>query len=220
MTTALALDVQLREVVGKKVKYLRQNGLLPATIYGKNFGPLSVQIDDRTFNDIYRQAGRTTLLEVKIPGSTKQSAFIQDVQRHPVTHTILHADLRVVNLREEMHAEIPITLVGHSPVIERGDAVANQILPSLEVRALPANIPAHIEIDVSVLDSLDKSIYVRDIPGNPDYVILTDGDEPVVSLTLIRTGIEQPAEEESASLEDVEPELIRKEREEHEEENS
>src|SRR5262249_286087 len=145
----------------------RREGLLPATVYGKGVGPFAVQLNARTFSDVLRHAGRTTLVELDIPGQLPQSAFIHALQRHPVTRAIIHADFRVGDLRTEITVAIPIHIVGESDLVERGDALLNQVLTTVDVRALPAELPHAIEVDVSGLDSLDKSIYVRDItlPG-------------------------------------------------------
>lgn len=209
------MDLQIREIIGKKVKSLRNQGILPATVYGKGVGPFSVQIDDRTFQTIYRQVGRTSLVKLNIPGQPEQSAFIQDVQRHPVTRNILHADLHVVDLKAEMNVEVPVMITGESLLVERGDAVVNAGLSVIEVRGLPANLPHHIEVDISGLDSLDKAIYVSDLASGEDCVFVTPAEEMVVSLTQTRV---EEAEEEEEEVEGIalesEPELIRREREE------
>ncbi|NJM08913.1 50S ribosomal protein L25 [Candidatus Gracilibacteria bacterium] len=208
MADKLLLDVQNRVVIGKKVKDLRKQGLLPVTVYGKGVGPFSVQVEARAFQAVYRQAGRTRLIEVSIPGQARQSVFVHDVQRHPVTRNILHADLWAVDLKAEMTAEVPVTTVGDSLLIARGDAMINIVLQTLTIHALPANIPQHIEIDVSVLDELGKQISVADLASSKDYKILDDPEQVIISLTETRTGTEEPSVEETP----VEPELIRKDR--------
>lgn len=217
MENRFSLDLEMREVVGKKVKRLRRQGLLPATVYGKNVAPLTVQLDERAFSNFYRHAGRTSLVELNIPGQAKMSAFIQDIQRHPVSRDIIHADFRVVNLREKMHVEVPIVLTGESPLVERGDAVVNQTLSMLEIRALPTDVPQHIEVDIGMLDDFEKSIHVSDLPVSARYEILSHGDELIVTLTQTRAAL---AEGEQAEAEPVggaaEPKLIREEREQKE----
>ena len=214
MSTQHSLALQRRTVIGKKVKYLRNEGLLPATVYGKGVEPVSVQVDERTFFQVYRKVGQSALIELTIPGLPMQSAFVQDIQRHPVSRQIIHADLRVVDLKVEMTTDVPIHLVGISPLVEKDDAVLNASLQAITVRALPANVPSQIEIDVSVLDSLDKSIHVADLPRGDDYEILTDDEEVIVTLTQTRMAAE--LEQEEAEEEEGQPELIRREGEEEE----
>lgn len=212
---SLTLDVQHRDILGKKVKRLRQQGLLPATIYGKGFEPLAVQIDERTFNTTYRQAGRTALIELNIPGTKKQSVFIHAIQRHPVSRAIIHADFRVVDLQKPVNVEVPIVLVGESPLVKRGEALVNHGVTAVEVQALPASIPQHIEVDISDLNSFEDNIRVGDLPPSDSYQIMTDAADLVVSLAHVRVAkSDEEGEEEERP---TEPELIRKERKEEEE---
>lgn len=214
MSEALALTLDSRTTIGKKVNRLRRAGILPATVYGKGVGPFSVQVDARTFSETYRRAGRTRLVELSIPGQPKQSAFIYSVQRHPVTRAIIHADFLVVDLKTELIVSVPVHVVGESPLVEQGIAVVNLMLQAVDVRALPADIPSNVEVDISGLDSLDKNIHVSDlvVPGNA--VVVNEADEVVVSITPIRGAEEEEAVEAEAP---AEPELVREKREEEEE---
>jgi large subunit ribosomal protein L25 len=210
MADKIKLDLETRTVVGKKVNRLRRAGVLPATVYGKGVGPFTVQISARGFNEAYRRAGKTSLVDLTIPGQPVQSAFIHSLQRHPVSRTILHADFLVVDLKIEISVEVPIHLIGESELVERGDATLNQVLNTLTVRALPAELPSYIEIDISVLDSLEKSIHVRDVAALEHGVIVTDEDELIVSLSQSRPEEVVEEEEEPGA---AEPELVREKRE-------
>jgi large subunit ribosomal protein L25 len=213
MADKIKLDLENRTLVGKKVNKLRRAGVLPATVYGKGVGPFTVQINARGFNDAYRHAGKTSLVELTIPGQPVQSAFIHSLQRHPVSRAILHADFLVVDLKTEISVDVPLHLVGESELVERGDATLNQVLNTLTVRALPAELPSYIEVDISALDSLDKSIHVRDIAALEHGVIVADEDELVVSLSQSRP---EEVEEEEEAPAAAEPELVREKREDEE----
>jgi large subunit ribosomal protein L25 len=215
MADKITLGLENRTLLGKKVNRLRRAGILPATVYGKGVGPFTVQMDARTFSDAYRHAGRTTLVELNIAGQPTQSAFIHALQRHPVTRAITHVDFHVVDLLIEITVAVPIHLVGESGVVARGEALLNQVLTALEVRALPAELPHAIDVDISGLDSFDKSIYVRDIQLPGKGAIETPEDELVVSLTPARAAEEEEAPE--AEEAPTEPELVREKRDEEEE---
>src|SRR5690349_4560178 len=180
MADRIKLEFENRTLTGKKVNRLRREGIMPATVYGKGVGPFNVQLNSRTFSDTYRHAGKATLIDIVIPGQKGQSAFIHSVQRHPVTRAILHADLLVVDLLVEVSVDVPIHIVGESPLVERGDAILNQPLTTLSVRALPTDLPANIEVDISGLDSMDKAIHVRDIPALEKGTIVTPEDRKSV----------------------------------------
>jgi large subunit ribosomal protein L25 len=207
MSVQHTIEAQTRTIIGKKVATLRRQGLIPATVYGKGFTPVSVQIDDRAFNLMYRKAGRTALVDLIIDGN-RASVFVQAVQRHPLSRGIIHIDFKVVDLKVAIHVEVPVTAVGESPLVARGDALLNHALSVLMVEALPAELPQHIDVDISGLDEMDKSIHVRDIKVTGSFKILTDPEDVVLSLTQVRAAEELPAVEAPA-----EPELIRRPRE-------
>ncbi|MBC8160318.1 MAG: 50S ribosomal protein L25 [Roseiflexaceae bacterium] len=208
MAEKLILEFETRTLMGKKVNRLRRQGILPATVYGKNIGPFAVQIGARTFADLLRKSGKTALVEVSIPGQPTASALIHAIQRHPVSRTVIHADLLVVDLKIELTVDVPVTLIGESPLAKLGEAVVNQMLTSVTVRTLPANIPGHLEADISVLDDLDKNVTVSDLKLPEGVSLVNPPDEVVASITATR------AEEETATTVETpaEPELVRKER--------
>jgi large subunit ribosomal protein L25 len=140
---------------------------------------------------------------------------VQDVQRHPVTRAIMHADFRVVDLKVVIGAEVPIYLTGTSELLENGQAVMNQTLAQLEVRALPANIPSYVEVDISGLESFDVSLTVNDIPVTGDFEVVTDPETVVASLTPVRVRAAEEEETEEEALAE-EAESIREEQQEEE----
>jgi large subunit ribosomal protein L25 len=211
-TTHQTISAQVRTVLGKKVKYLRKEGFIPATVYGKGFEAVSAQLSGREFEIVLRKAGRTALIDLNLDGHGMQSVFVQDIQRHPVTRAILHIDFKVVDLKKAVIMEVPLTIVGESPIVARGDALLNHVLNVVLVEALPNDLPQHIDVDISGLDTLDKTIHVRDLQAGAAYKILADADQVLLSLAQLRA-----AEEEPVVATPAEPELIRKPREDDEE---
>lgn len=215
MSEKHTLSLEPRTVLGKKVRRLRRSGVLPATVYGKGVDPIAVQVDARSFNTVYRRAGRTSLVELHIAGRQPLAAFIHALQRHPVTRDIIHVDFRAVDLTRAVEVAVPLHIEGESPLVESGEAVLNQVLNAVEIQALPANIPAYIAVNISGLDAFDKSIHVRDLMLPPGVTLVTSGDELVVSLAHVRAAEE---EEAATAAETAEPELVRERREPKEEE--
>ncbi|KAB8143960.1 50S ribosomal protein L25 [Chloroflexia bacterium SDU3-3] len=206
MAETFKLEFETRTLFGKKVNRLRREGILPATVYGKNIGPFAVQINGRTFSDLVRKSGKTGLIEVSIPGQPVRTALVHAVQRHPVSREFIHADLLIVDLKTAITVDVPVHLIGESPVVKNEGAVLNHTLSTVSVHALPTEIPSHIEVDVSVLDSLDKNILVSDIKLPGEATIVTAADEVVASVT--------PATVETAPSDEApaEPELVREDR--------
>ncbi|NOK59211.1 MAG: Ribosomal protein L25 (general stress protein Ctc) [Chloroflexi bacterium AL-W] len=203
MSQEFELKLEPRTITGKKVNRLRKEGILPATVYGKGVGPYVVQMNAREFTDLLKQAGRTSLIKLSIPGEKPQAAFVHVLQRHPVKQDILHVDFHVVDLLIEMTVEVPILLVGESDLVKKNQAALNQILNTIEIQTLPSNVPSHIDVDISVLDSFEKTIHIRDITPPDKVTITTPEDELVVNLAQVRAE-EEPTTEEEA----VEPQRV------------
>lgn len=210
MSEKYTLKLEPRAVLGKKVNRLRRAGLLPATVYGKGVGPLSVQLDARGFQDVYRRAGRSSLIELQMEGQAPLAAFVHTLQRHPISRAIIHVDFHAVDLLQEVQMSVPLHAVGESPLAARGDAIVNLVLNTIEIRALPTNIPGHISVDVSNLDRFDKDIYVRDLELPAGVKLVTSGDDLAVNLAPTRAGVAEEAETEAMP---AEPELVRERRE-------
>jgi large subunit ribosomal protein L25 len=167
---------------------LRKQGVLPATVYGKHLAPIAVQTEMRSFAPLMRQAGRTNLVNLHIEGEAEPiQAFVHSYQRHPVSRAIIHVDFHAVSMSETVDVELRVHLVGVSPLVHRGDAMYNQG-GNIKVRALPGNIPTHVEVDVSVLDSAEKSIVVRDIVLPAGVTLLSPEEDLVVNLVTTRRG--------------------------------
>jgi large subunit ribosomal protein L25 len=199
------LILEPRTITGKKVKRLRAEGLVPASICGRGVTPENYVTDARTFSRVYQIVGRAGLIELQTPSGVKQ-AFIRQIQRHPITNVWLHVDFRVVDMRVPITADVPLTLVGENPLMARGDALANLIIPSLHVRGLPGDLPQQIEVDISGIADFNTVLHVSDLNVPDTLEILTPAEEPVATLNQSTTAVE--AEEIEEQIEMGEPELV------------
>jgi large subunit ribosomal protein L25 len=192
----LELTLDAREAQGKANKRLRREGLVPGVVYGKGEDSTNVQVDAKTFETLYRTAGRTSVVKFRIPGHNRASSgFIKSVQRHPLTGRALHVDYLLVDLKVEMEVEIPLVFFGEAPAVEDTGGTLLHNLSSIRVKALPGDIPHEIEVNVSVLTSLDVAIHVKDLNLNRELVqVLTDGD------TLVATVVPPRIEEEPETV--------------------
>ncbi len=188
----LELTLDAREAQGKANKRLRRGGLVPGVVYGKGEDSTNVQVDAKTFETLYRAAGKTSVVKFRLPGSSRStSGFIKSVQRHPLSGQALHVDYYLVNLKVEMEVDIPLVFTGDAPAVEETGGTLLHNVSSIHVKALPTDIPHEITVDVSVLKSLDVAIHVRDLNLNRDLVhVLTDAD------TLVATVVPPRVEEE------------------------
>jgi len=188
----LELTLDAREAQGKANKRLRREGFVPGVVYGKGERSTNVQVEAKTFEVLYRAAGRTSVVKFRLPGSSRAtSGFIKSVQRHPLSGRALHVDYYLVNLNVEMEVDVPLVFTGEAPAVEATGGTLLHNLSSIHVKALPTDIPHEIEVDVSVLKSLDVAIHVRDLNLNRDLVnVMTDGE------TLVATVVPPRVEEE------------------------
>ena len=200
----LELTLDAREAQGKANKRLRRAGIVPGVVYGKGDGSTNVQVDAKTFEALYRAAGRTSVVKFRLPGASRAtSGFIKSVQRNPLSGQAIHVDYYLVNLNVEMDVEVPIVFTGEAPAVEETGGTLLHNLSSVHVKALPNDIPHEITVDVSVLRSLDVAIHVRDLNLNRDLVtVLTDGDTLVATVVPPRVEVEEePVVAEGEELE-------------------
>ena len=177
------LSLSQRTVTGKKVKQLRKQGILPVHMYGSGIESQSLQAEAGELRRVLPRVGANIPVSVSVDGSDDENiCFVREVQRHPVTEDLLHVDFLRVDITQTISAEVPIALIGHAPATQQGGTLL-QPLTSLLVEALPMNIPASVEADVSGLDDFEKSIIVSDITVADNVTVLTESDEFVARVT-------------------------------------
>lgn len=210
------LSLSRRTVTGKKVKQLRKQGILPVHMYGSGIDSQSLQAEAGELRRILPRVGTNIPVSVAVDGSDDENiCFVREVQRHPVTEDLLHVDFIRVDITQTISAEVPITLIGSAPATQQGGTLL-QPLTSLLVEALPMNIPASVEADVSGLDDFEKSIVVSDIVVADNVTVLTDSDEFVARVTPPRVETDTfdlEDEEEFEGEEGVEGEEVEEEEE-------
>jgi large subunit ribosomal protein L25 len=199
------LTVQPRDIVGKQTAKLRRQGRVPAVVYGHSIEPTSVVVDHKELERVYLHAGNNSLVDLKIgDGASAQKVFIHQVQRDPVSHNLRHVDFMVVNLMEEITTAVQIVLVGEAPAVKNGDGLLMHPTDHIQIRTLPANVPQLLEVDISVLDDLDKAIYVSDIKVPEGVHILSSPEDLVAKVTPLAVLPAEEVEAEEAAEEEAE----------------
>jgi len=197
------ISAAIRTVTGRKVKHLRKAGQIPATIYGREFEPISIQLPTLELNKLYDQVGESSLLEIIIDENNYPVIF-KNPQFHPVSSDLIHIDCYKVNLKEKITTTVPLDLVGESPAVKNGNTLV-QILNEIEVEALPSDLPENIEVDISSLTEVDDKITVSELNLDHDKVeVKTDAEQAIVIIEAPRVEEEPLAEAETElSPEDV-----------------
>ena len=181
-----------RESVGKKSsRALRNADQVPCVVYGGN-EPLHFSTDERSFKDlVYTPEAHTVDLE--LDDGTKISAILQDIQFHPVTDKIIHADFYQLHDDKPVSMDIPVRLTGRARGVMAG-GVLQFNMRKLKVRALPANLPDEIVIDISSL-RIGHSISVEAL-RNDDYTILHPDESTVVRVRTSRAAVADDDDDE------------------------
>lgn len=214
----LTLEVQRREETGKSaVRKMRREGIVPAIMYGGGRDPIAISVNRRTISDLITKSehGIRSIFLLKLSDSDKtRHAMIRDYQLDAITRQIKHVDFVRVNMKENVHLQIPIHTTGEAKGHKEG-GVVDFVMREMEVECLPGVIPDEIVVDISGLD-IGESLRVGDLTMPEGVKSLEDEERVVVTVTAPRAVVEEVAEE---GLEEEEPEVIRKGKAEEEEED-
>ncbi len=193
----ISLSAKKRE--GESLKKIRKEDGLPVVLYGAKRKSTPLTVDKKEFNNLYKEAGESTLIELKIEGEKDSPpVLIHDVQREPIKGEIIHADFFEPNLKEEVEAEIPLVFIGESPAVKDKEGTLVKNLYSLDVKALPQNLPHEIKVDISSLVDFDDVIYVKNLEVPSDVQIIQEPDWSVAMVSApenVEEELEKPIEE-------------------------
>lgn len=183
----IVLSAQPRQVIGKQVNALRRAGKIPVVLYGKHLDqPLTLQVEERALQKVVMQAGRNRLIKLTIDSGAPRLVLTREVQRNPISGRLVHVDFQEVSLTEKITTEVPLVLIGTSPAVTRGEGLLIHGIDSVEIRVLPADLIPHIEVDVSKLEQVNQSLFVRDLQVSDKIEILTSGDEMVAKVVPVK----------------------------------
>ena len=207
-----------RTVSGKgTARKLRAAGKIPAVIYGHGRAPQSLELDGHTFTRLLEKISYlTTVIELTVDG-TMARTLIRELQRHPVKRDILHVDFQELVAGEKVTIRVPLKFVGTPEGVRTGGGILDETVRELHISVDPAEIPNHIDIDVSHLQ-VGKSLHVRDVKA-PAGVTILDDPAGTICVCMIPKEVATPTPEEAAAAgaAPAEPELIRKPKAEDEE---
>ena len=180
--TKTLLEVQKRDLFGKKLKALRKTGMLPGNIFGEDIESIAVMLPLISFKGAFKKSGETQIVYLQL-GDVEMPVLMQNLQLHPLTGYPLHIDFRKVNLKKKIETEVPVKLVGESEAVSQNKGILLNMAESVLVEALPENIPQEIEIDLAVLKELDDQVAVKDLKATADFVFKDDPEKVIVRIT-------------------------------------
>ena len=190
----LELDVSKRDIKGKKVRFLRRGGLIPCNIYGHGIESVPVQVDVRKLGHVLARAGGTDLISLKMADAASSSnVIIRDVQRNPLTGEPTHVDFYQVRMTEKLKAEVPLVFIGEAPASKLKNVSLLHAMNTLQIEALPDDLPHNIEVDISSLAVPEQALHVKDIKVSDKITILADADQMIIKVSEVRKVVEEVA---------------------------
>src|ERR1700739_410588 len=224
MATALETNVlegQPREAGTKNdAKRVRRDGKIPAVVYGAGKDSLSISVDPRVVTRILNsESGHNTIFDLAM-GAEKTKAMIVDWQYEPIKGKLLHIDLKRIALDKVLRVSVPIFLVGEAAGVTQAGGILKQMLREVEIECLPGDIPSHIDADVSQL-TFGKVLRVSELPHSDKIKFITDDNQPVPHVTSVKEEVVATPEATAAeAAAPAEPEVIKKGKQETEEEGA
>ena len=168
-------------------------------IYGKDVKSTSVEIAVKDFLEVFKKAGETSIVELEL-GNDKKPVLIHNVQKNPVTDSIIHVDFYQVNLKQKVTANIPVELVGESPAEKQALGTVVQYLTEIEVEALPTDLPDKFEIDATIFTEVDKAFLVKNLKVDKTKVELKVDSEQIIAKVEALKVEEEPTPEPVAEV--------------------
>ena len=200
-----SLEVSRRDVLAKKVSRLRREGLTPANIYGNQIDAVAIQLSTEQFRQFLRGHSRNEMIHLQVDGEERPT-FIRAIQRNPVTDQILHVDFLQVSLDHKVRLEVTVHITGVAPAVDAHGGIITHALTSVQVEALPTNIPESLTADISILTELGQSLHVSDLSAPEGVNVLTDPETVVARIDI--PAAERAEEDEAAEGEEVEGEEV------------
>src|SRR5947208_3367231 len=215
------LEATARGTIGKnEARRTRRDGKVPAVLYGGDGNrATSIAVDPRALLRIlHSEAGQNTLISLKLAGAGDTRVLVKDFQLDPITHHVLHADFYRVAMDKVLQVTIPVTVHGEPKGVKQQGGVLEFIRREIQIEVLPADIPEHVDVDVSEL-MLHQGVRVRDIATNPKWKPISDLDMMLVHVILPKAEeVAAPAEAAAvATATPAEPEVIKKGKKDEEE---
>ena len=197
----LKIEAKKRDVLGKRNRFLRSQGITPAHLFGHSLESLSLQCDTDELKKIVARAGTTRLVSLKVAGEKElKSVFVREIQKDALGKHLLHVDFYQVRKGEKMTMDVPIVLVGEAPAMKGKGRMLARAITILSIECLPEKVPPQIEVDISGLLELEQAIHVKDIILDPDITVHVDPEQLVVKVTEIIIKVE---EEKPVAVEEV-----------------
>ncbi len=207
----IELVLSKREILGKKVRHLRRQGMTPVHLFGPTAKSVALQGDTEVLEKVLKEEGKVALISLKIEKEKRaKHVIIREIQRDTMTRQLLHIDFYQVKMTEMVKTEVPVVLVGEAPAMKITGNMLEHELNTISVESLPSKLPAGIELDISSLSQRGQALRIKDIVPGDGVSILNQPEQVIVKITVPRLRKEDQPEsistEEKAPAEPTAPE--------------
>jgi large subunit ribosomal protein L25 len=191
---------------------VRVAGKIPAVLYGPGHDPVAVEVDPKQISRIlYSEAGQNTIFDIEVGGAATGKAMIVDSQREPLKDQLIHIDLKRIALDKTLRVSVRVKLLGTPIGVKVAGGILDQVMREVEIECLPADIPSHIDVDVSNME-MHAALRVSGLPHSDKITYLNDEDATVAHVISIREEVAPVVEgaEVAATATAAEPEVAKK----------
>jgi large subunit ribosomal protein L25 len=179
----LEIEVNAREPGSKhQARRLRREGKIPAVLYGPKVRPLALELNRKDFSNRVAGLEGSHLVRLKSASTTlaDKVALVKEMQYHPITGEVIHADFYEVDLTARIEVSVPLHFVGKGAGVVRG-GILQPIVREIQVECLPLDIPQYFDVDVSGLD-IGDSVHIEDLPMPEGVTAVFDSNFALVTV--------------------------------------
>jgi large subunit ribosomal protein L25 len=183
----IELHVVTRELMGKKSRFLRRQGITPVHLFGYDTEPMALQCETLQLKQVLKTAGKTKLVGLRVDKHRKpRNVVVREVQKNALSGELVHVDFFQVSMEEKMKVEVPVVLVGEAPALKSKTNMMVHELAAVEIECLPDRIPESIQVDISGLVEDDQSIQVKDLVLGEGVVALSNPEQVIVRIAPLK----------------------------------
>ena len=196
----IALKATARDIVGKKTRFLRREGITPTHLFGHNLKSLALQCNTDELRRVIARVGTTALFSLGIDGEKRpRKVLIREIKKDPLGRQILHVDFYQIEMTGKLKVEVPIILGGEAPAMKVKGRSLHQSLTSLNIECLPDKLPHEIKVDLSPLTELGQAIHVKDLGLSTDITVINDPEQLIVKISETAAARAEEGEEIAAT---------------------
>ncbi len=197
----IKLEAKDRSVFGRDTAVLREEGNVPAVVYGAGIEPKSITLDRNQFVKMYKQSGASSIVELVVEGASPIHVLIQDIQLHPIKDSVIHVDFLSVDMTKEIEATVSLEFVGEAPAVKALGGTLMTSRDTVDITCLPTKLVRSLMVDLSKLVTFDDVIRVGDLEVGEGVTIREEDNLMIVGVSAPRTEAEMEALDEVAAQE-------------------